>query len=118
MIELIIISVLSALSVGLLISLIVSNRKAKDLAKELITLRDNSNESYVKFLKDSRDWSFSYIEEVQKAIEDFAAMVEPQLDYFNTYGRAIPSHNDIALDIITKAFSELKTVLPEENKEK
>jgi hypothetical protein len=116
---LIVISVLALLAMLSLFSrIVILNKRNNDLTKELLKLRETSNESYVKFITDSRDWAFQYIEEVQTGLKKFADEIEPQLNYFNTYGRTVPSHNDIALDVITKSFSELKTLLPEENKEK
>lgn len=116
---LIVVSVLFVITTLSLVAQLVSNKKKSDeLAKELFRLRETNNESYIKFITDSRDWAFQYIEEVQTGLKKFADEIEPQLNYFNTYGRAVPSHNDIALDQITKSFSELKTLLPEENKEK
>lgn len=112
------ITLLSMAVVLLTYKVIYINKNNTELAKELLKLRDGTNESYIKFLITSRDGAFEYIEEVQKALKAFVDEVEPQLNYFNTYGRAVPSHNDIALDLITKALGELKTVLPEDNKEK
>lgn len=116
---LIVVSVLFVVvSLSLISRIVILNRRNEDLVKDMLALKDNTNESYVKFLTDSRDWAFKYIEDVQQGLDKFVEDIEPQLNYFNTYGRAVPSHNDIALDVITKAFSELKTLLPEENKEK
>lgn len=105
-------------SLSLVSWITILKKNNKELAKEMLRLRETGNESYIKFITESRDWAFQYIEEVQGKLKTFSEEIEPQLNYFNTYGRAVPSHNDIALDVITKAFGELKTLLPEENKEK
>lgn len=110
--------VLLVANVWIITMLISTKKKNARLVKRVSNLDDAANESYVKFITESRDWAFNYIESVQKSIQEFADTVEPQLNYFNTYGRAVPSHNDIALDVITKAFEGLKAVLPEDNKEK
>lgn len=75
------------------------------------------NESFIKFLSDSRDWAFQYIEEVQTGLRSFIEEVEPEITYYNKYGTAIegmiPSH-DKALKKISKEIDSLKKLLPEE----
>lgn len=72
-------------------------------------------ENFIKFLSDSRDWAFGYIEEVQDSIKKFIDVVSPDIEYFDEYGNAGPMGPDHeALKRISKAFKELKTLLPEE----
>ena len=74
-------------------------------------------ENFIKFLSDSRDWAFTYIEDVQKGLEKFIQEVEPHIEYYDQYGLAVegmmPPH-DKALQTISKEFKELKKLLPEE----
>jgi hypothetical protein len=81
------------------------------------TEEDIHKENFIKFLSDSRDWAFDYIEDVQKGLFRFIQEVEPQLEYYNEYGVVIegmvPPH-DFALKKISKEFEELKKLLPEE----
>lgn len=81
------------------------------------TEEDIHKENFIKFLSDSRDWAFDYIEDVQKGLSKFIKEVEPQLEYYNEYGVVIegmvPPH-DFALRKISKEFEELKKLLPEE----
>ena len=74
-------------------------------------------ESFIKFLSDSRDWAFTYIEDVQKGLETFIQNVEPHIEYYDAYGPAVegmmPPH-DAALKSISKEFKELKKLLPED----
>jgi len=75
------------------------------------------NESFIKFLSDSRDWAFSYIEEVQNGLKSFINEVEPQIEHYNKYGIVIegmaPPH-DFALKKISKELDTLKKLLPED----
>lgn len=57
-------------------------------------------EGFLKFISDSRDWAFKYIEDVQKAIEDF--------------NEAIDSKNDEQIEI---ALNNLKSFLPDNEEE-
>lgn len=74
-------------------------------------------ESFIKFLSDSRDWAFTYIEDVQNGLEKFIEEVEPHIEYYDSYGAAVegmmPPH-DKALKVISKEFKNLKKLLPED----
>jgi hypothetical protein len=109
---------LSFLSTILMTSLIIAKKKNKELEKRLANREEIANESYVKFLNDSRDWAYNYIEDVQAKLADFSNKVEPQLNYYNTYGSAVQGPHTILVKEIGKAYEELKAVLPEDNKEK
>jgi hypothetical protein len=128
---------LSILSVSLLVGLISSTIKLKNMSDNFASLfvaysalnqlaelpnelsKDNDihKENFIKFLSDSREWAFGYIEEVQSGLNKFIKEVEPQLDYYNKYGIVvegmIPPH-DFALKKISKEFEDLKKLLPEE----
>ena len=112
------ITILSFLVIGLSALLVLSIIKNKKLVSIVYNREEIANESYVKFLNTSRDDAFNYIVEVQDKLNNFANKVEPQLNYFNTYGKAVPSPHIIILEEIDSAYKELKTILPEENKEK
>ena len=78
-------------------------------------------ENFIKFLSDSRDWAFDYIDDVQSGLKKFIDEVEPHLEYYNNYGIVIegmiPPH-DLALNKISKEFEELKKFLPEETNDR
>ena len=86
-------------------------------ARNAVSDADVHTQNFIKFLSDSRDWAYQYIEDVQGGIKKFMNEVEPQLDYYNKYGIVvdgmIPSH-DFALKKISKEVEELKKFLPEE----
>jgi hypothetical protein len=129
---------LSILSVSLLIGLISATLKLKNMSDSFASLfvaysainqmAESSNgllkedddvhkENFIKFLSDSREWAFGYIEEVQSGLKKFITEVEPQLEYYNKYGIVIegmvPPH-DFALKKISKEFQDLKKLLPED----
>lgn len=114
----IVIAVLSVAITGLLVSLIKTRSKNKKLAARVANLDEAANESYVKFISDSRNWAYEYIETVQNKLNIFASKVEPQLNYFNTYGTAVQGPHTILVKEFSEAYEELKTVMPQENKEK
>lgn len=78
---------------------------------------DLDRENFIKFLSDSREWAFEYIEQVQEGLNKFIQEVEPQLEYYNNYGIVIegmiPPH-DFALKKISKELEELKRLIPQD----
>lgn len=81
------------------------------------SINDIHKENFIKFLSDSREWAFKYIEEVQNGLTKFIEEVGPEISYYNKYGSSIegmvPPH-DQALQKISMEFEELKKLLPED----
>jgi hypothetical protein len=129
MIELIFICMLLSLTL-LFLSLYVLQKKANKtlIAKTLETLllqqlsrntnktdKDQSNEDFLKFVSDSRDWAYQYIEEVQEVLNKFITDIEPEIDYFDEYGVASSAYPHYhSMKKISRAYKELKNLLPEE----
>jgi hypothetical protein len=83
--------------------------------KQNKTDRERSNEDFLKFVSDSRDWAYQYIEEVQELLNKFITDIEPEILYFDTYGdlmSAEPNYN--SMKKISGAYKELKKMLPED----
>jgi len=81
------------------------------------TEKDQANEDFLKFISDSRDWAYQYIEEVQSGIKSFIDEVGPQIEYYDKYGAAVDgmiSPHDFALKKISSEFKKLKSLLPED----
>ena len=97
-------------------------REVLDLKEEAYKTDDDIHkENFIKFLSDSREWAFGYIEDVQTGLKKFIEEVEPQLEYYNQYGVVVegmvPPH-DFALKKISKEFEELKKLLPEDTNDR
>jgi hypothetical protein len=76
---------------------------------------DHSSEAFLKFISDSRDWAYTYIDEVQLSLNKFITDIEPEVTYFDTYGDlmgAEPNYN--SMKKISGAYKELKKLLPED----
>ena len=129
MIELIFICMLLSLTL-LFLSLYVLQKKANKtlIAKTLETLllqqlsrntnktdKDQSNEDFLKFVSDSRDWAYQYIEKVQEVLNKFITDIEPEIDYFDEYGVASSAYPHYhSMKKISGAYKELKNLLPKE----
>lgn len=77
---------------------------------------DAHQESFIKFLSDSRDSAFDYIQEVQSGIGDFVSEVDPLINYFDEYGDImgmIPNYD--GMKKMSVEFKKLKKLLPEES---
>ena len=128
MIELIFICILSSLTL-LFLSLYVLQKRANKtlIAKTLETLllqqlsrntnkteKEYADEAFLKFVSDSRDWAYQYIDEAQEGINKFITDIEPEIAYFDEYGvagSAYPHYH--SMKKISGAYKELKKLLPE-----
>lgn len=110
-------ALLSISTIALTVSLIQTRSKNKRLAERVANLDEAANESYTKFIRDSRDWAYEYIEEVQDKLRQFASRVEPQIEYYITYGQVVPGPHLILVKEISDAYEDLKTIMPQENEE-
>lgn len=94
----------------------------KDIVLESYTKNyadDADKEGFIKFISDSREWAFDYIEDVQNALDKFSKTIEKDIAYFDKYGDvAAMKPNYDALVKISSAYKELKELLPKENNDK
>jgi hypothetical protein len=73
-------------------------------------------DGFLKFVSDSRDWAFKYIEDVQEGLAKFTSKVGPTIKYLNSYGTAVESPHDESIKIISEAYKELESLLPDDKK--
>jgi hypothetical protein len=132
---------ISTISIVLFLSYLITLKKListkKSLTKEILdnfsllqliknekeqSLSDTEvhNENFIKFLSDSRDWAFQYIEDVQKGLQEFIDEVDSDIDYFDQYGSVLSTTRPDYLIIkkLSKAYKKLKTLMPDEEKNK
>jgi len=90
------------------------------ISEKLLEIKNNkkidpSSEAFLKFVSDSRDWAYQYIDEVQEGLNKFIVDVEPEIAYFEEYGivgSAYPHY--YSMKKISSAYKELKGLLPED----
>ena len=116
-------------SILLAIKVILLRQRLLTLAMSLVRVQDVFNstreqesdsdvhkENFIKFLSDSRDWAYEYIEDVQSSIQKFVNEIEPEIAYFDEYGEvgsAYPHYH--SMKKISEAYKDLKTLLPEDD---
>lgn len=93
----------------------ISNNIIIDKAKQEIENEKNieNSEGFLKFVSDSRDWAFAYIEEVQNSLKKFDENAGKHIEYFNNFSSITegqPLH-DILIEI-SKEYQDLKKLLP------
>ena len=79
---------------------------------------DIAKEDFLKFVSESREWAFDYIEEVQEALEKFHKAVKRDIEYFDKNGDPMgmkPNYDSLVR--ISAAYKDLMSILPEENDE-
>lgn len=135
MIDLILIGILTA-TVIVLSALLIINKKEQDVLSDQafqmfldnqillgkieqhsVSSNIEQTEGFVKFLSESRDWAFQYIETTQSEIKKFVEIVGPQMEYYDKYGRIINSVHTKSMDKIFDAYQELVSLLPETTKQ-
>jgi Tfp pilus assembly protein PilE len=85
--------------------------KVSSLAAEKDANALKEDDGFIKFLSNSRDWAFSYIEEVQSVVEGFRTKVDPAILKLN-------KTKDANVKLIIEAYKELVSILPaQESKE-
>jgi predicted RNA-binding protein with EMAP domain len=86
-----------------------------DIVTETEEVSDIHKENFIKFLSDSRDWAFDYIDKSQKQIKDFIDIADKEFAFFNTYSSL--SEGQLyheTMQIIFEEYTKLKQLLPEE----
>ena len=95
------------------LNLLLMQQSISDASK---TDKEESNEAFLKFVSDSRDWAYQYIDDVQESLTKFITDIEPEIAYFDEYGvvgTAYPHYH--SMKKISSAYKELKKMLPDED---
>jgi len=77
--------------------------------------QDIHKENFIKFLSDSRDWAFDYIDKSQKQIKEFIDIADKEFEFFDKYG--ILTEEQVyyeSMKIISEEYKKLRILLPEE----
>lgn len=100
-----------------MINVVVLEEYIKGIEDNKIQSDDSIHrENFIKFLSDSRDWAYTYIEEVQEGLMSFVDSVDQDIEHFNTYGEVLSTNRPDydSMKRISEAYKKLKTLLPEE----
>lgn len=87
-----------------------------DVYKDGLMETDQAKEDFIKFISDSREWAFEYIETVQAGLNKFVKEAGPSIDYFDSYGEVIYTPITPQMQKVSEAYKDLLKLLPEEGK--
>lgn len=94
---------------------IIADKLMKEIEKNSNASLESSD-GFLKFITQSRDWAFKYIEDVQAELLSFKNTIEPKLQYAEKYislGEKTPAMTTI--NEISMAYEKLKKIMPEED---
>ena len=97
--------------------LYISHQSLQDFVeKNNVEFKNDSDihkENFIKFLSDSRDWAFGYIEDVQKGLDRFVENLDSEISNFDE--NSTISEGTQYYDLIakfSKEYKELKKLMP------
>jgi hypothetical protein len=97
--------------------LLISHKSLQDFIDsnnvEFKNESDIHKENFIKFLSDSRDWAYEYIEDVQKSIDNIIEKTAHTVKYHKDFGSLEIEPYATQITILADAIEELKTLLPE-----
>lgn len=93
------------------IELLLSNKEQKTSNK---TNEEAHAEDFLRFVSQSRDWAYEYIETAQAGIQEFVDSVGSDIDYMDKYRP--PFISEESTNRLINSYQRLKTLLPETDK--
>jgi hypothetical protein len=84
--------------------------------QELENKKLEKSDDFLKFISDSRDWAFEYIEDVQENLSKFDKQITKIIKWNETYGSTTGENpHSEKIKQISVAYKKLKDLLPENN---
>jgi hypothetical protein len=104
-----------------ILNYIIISGKMEEMVKKEDVKKIEETEGFLKFVSDSRDWAFQYIEKVQIAIKNFQDIFHPIAEQYykdkKVYG--LPTAiNQEEFGKLFEAYKKLIDELPDEGKKK
>jgi hypothetical protein len=98
----------------LLIRINILETEFSKTIQEIENMKLEKSDDFVKFLSDSRDWAFTYIEDVQEKISEFDKHIQEIAEWNRTYGSVVGDtpHNS-KIEEINLAYDKIRSLLPE-----
>ena len=88
--------------------------KLLDFTEQNLEPTEAASEGFLKFISDSRDWAFEYIENVQVGLNKFISDAGPAIECWEKYGSVMDTPLDTNMKKISISYKELKSLLPED----
>jgi hypothetical protein len=79
------------------------------------TKKIEESEGFLKFISESRDWAFKYIEDVQDSLSGFDRSVSESIEYlYNNRSNLSDDRSSAAIAVVYEEYKRLKDILPED----
>jgi hypothetical protein len=100
------------------IDLIVLKQILDEIENEKIQSDESVHkENFIKFISDSRDWAFDYIDNVQTTIDGIIQKTDKTVQYHKDFKSLEIEPYATHMAVLADAVEELKTLLPAKEKE-
>lgn len=82
--------------------------------QEIENMKLEKSDDFVKFLSNSRDWAFEYIEDAQEKISEFDKQIQEIAEWNRTYGSVVgDTPHSSKIEEINLAYDKIRSLLPE-----
>ena len=95
---------------------VIVMEEMRKLMSEIDSKNSNQNDGFLKFVSDSREAAFKYIEEVQSAIEEFDTKIGPAVKYYKETGKVLDRKPSELIRDLSEAYDKLMNSMPKEEK--
>jgi hypothetical protein len=93
----------------------IFSTKLSEITLQSDTKKIEESEGFLKFISESRDWAFKYIEDVQSSLGGFHSSVSESLEYlYNNRNTFSDDRSSDAIAVIYEEYKKLKDMLPED----
>jgi mannitol-specific phosphotransferase system IIBC component len=89
-------------------------QEMQKLMAEIDTKNSSQNDGFLKFVSESREAAFKYIEEVQLAIKEFDNHVGPVVKHYKETGKVLERKPSELVKELTSAYDKLMESMPKE----
>lgn len=91
-------------------------QEMQKLMAEIDTKNSSQNDGFLKFVSESRQAAFEYIEEVQLAIKEFDDRVGPVVKHYKETGKVLERKPSELVKELTSAYDKLMESMPKEDR--
>ena len=82
--------------------------------QQIENMKLEKSDDFVRFLSNSRDWAFEYIEDAQEKISEFDKQIQEIVEWNRTYGSVIGDiPHTSKIEEINLAYDKIRSLLPE-----
>jgi hypothetical protein len=90
--------------------------KVEEMLKEKDNASIEKTEGFLKFVSESREWAFKYIEDVQDAIKIFDKEVGPIIKHYQSTKKSLYRKQSETLQKFSEAYDIVMSLMPEDQK--